>query len=143
MLAKLTDCGLEFVEKEKAPGKEGELLEARLEARFVWLVELRPAELLPALGAREWLIAFLAEIRRSWKSRYAGISLRSTGVSSCEKYNGCSGGMSAMFEAFGESCIASNIAAEDPIGVEGTLSRPAEVSLSPRSDMRPMVNLRS
>ena len=84
MLAKLTDCGLEFVEKEKAPGKEGELLEAS-EARFVWLVELRPAELLPVLGAREWLIAFLAEIRRSWKSRYAGMSLRSTGVSSCEK----------------------------------------------------------
>ena len=81
VLAKLTDCGLEFVEKENAPGNEGELLKAR----FVWLIELRPAELLPALGAREWLIAFLAEIRRSWKSRYAGMSLRSTGVSSCEK----------------------------------------------------------
>ena len=139
MLTKLTDCGLEFVEKEKAPGNEGELLEAK----FVWLVEVRPAEPLPALGAREWLMAFLAEMRRSWKSRYAGMSLRSTGVSNCEKYSGCSGGISAMFEAFGESCIASNIAAEDPIGVEGTLSRPAEVSLSPRSDMRPMVNFRS
>jgi hypothetical protein len=61
VLAKLADCGLEFVEKEKAPGNEGE----ELEARFVWLVELRPAELLPVLGAREWLIAFLAEISRS------------------------------------------------------------------------------
>ena len=82
MVAKLEDWGLELVEKEKAPGSEGD----EFDARFDWLDELSPPdELLPELAPREWLIAFRAHCNRSWKSMYAGMSFRRTGVSKCEK----------------------------------------------------------